>query len=246
MGDPVFDAGGLFDEDYLYFYRAAVDETRSAAEVDLLWRMLGLTAGVEVLDLACGHGRISNRLAERGCVVTGLDATPLFLEHARRDAAQWGVNVSYQHGDMRDLPWAEDFDVIVNWFTSFGYFTDADNQTVLRQAFRALHPGGRLVIEVNNAVSLLRRYLPSSVTTVDADLMIDQHHLEPLTGRNITDRTIIRDGRARTIRYTVRMFGFPELRDWLTAAGFPQVDGYGEDGTPLHADHRRMIVIAHR
>jgi 2-polyprenyl-3-methyl-5-hydroxy-6-metoxy-1,4-benzoquinol methylase len=48
---------------------------------------------MEVLDLACGHGRIANRLTQRG-----LDATPLFLEQARRDAAARGVEVDYVSG----------------------------------------------------------------------------------------------------------------------------------------------------
>jgi hypothetical protein len=39
------------------------------------------------------------------------------------------------------------------------------------------------------------------------------------------------------------MFGFPELRDWLRAAGFTAVAGYGEDGRPLTAQSRRMIVV---
>jgi hypothetical protein len=40
------------------------------------------------------------------------------------------------------------------------------------------------------------------------------------------------------------LFGFPELSDWLLAAGFTTVTGHGEDGQPLTADHRRMIVVA--
>ena len=39
------------------------------------------------------------------------------------------------------------------------------------------------------------------------------------------------------------MFGFPELRDWLRAAGFTAVAGYGEDGQPLTGESRRMIVV---
>jgi hypothetical protein len=38
------------------------------------------------------------------------------------------------------------------------------------------------------------------------------------------------------------MFGFPELRDWLRAAGLTAVTGYGEDGQPLIAESRRMRV----
>jgi hypothetical protein len=44
--------------------------------------------------------------------------------------------------------------------------------------------------------------------------------------------------------YDERLFGFPELRDWLLAAGFTAVTGYGEDGRPLTSDHKRMVIIA--
>jgi hypothetical protein len=50
--------------------------------------------------------------------------------------------------------------------------------------------------------------------------------------------------RARRVNFVKRLFGFPEIRDWLLAAGFATVAGYGEDGLPLTASHRRMIVVA--
>ena len=48
------------------------------------------------------------------------------------------------------------------------------------------------------------------------------------------------------MRFFVRVLGFPELRDWLLAAGFSRVDGYGPDGEPLTADSRRMLAVATR
>jgi 2-polyprenyl-3-methyl-5-hydroxy-6-metoxy-1,4-benzoquinol methylase len=88
----------VFDADDLYFYETRLTDERSDQEAELVWDLLGLSAGKEVLDLACGHGRIANRLAERGARVTGLDATPLFLERARADAAARGVEVDYVEG----------------------------------------------------------------------------------------------------------------------------------------------------
>jgi SAM-dependent methyltransferase len=119
--EPGFDAQGLFDEDYLHFYAGALGDERSDAETELLCRLLELQPGMEVLDLACGHGRIVNRLAARGCRVTGLDATPLLLDRARRDATDRGIAVEYVQGDMRTLPWTGRFDRVVSWFTTFGY-----------------------------------------------------------------------------------------------------------------------------
>ena len=51
-------------------------------------------------------------------------------------------------------------------------------------------------------------------------------------------------GRARRLTFVKRLFGFPELRDWLLAAGFTPVTGYGEDARPLTAGHQRMVVVA--
>jgi len=112
----------LFDEDYLLFLTARQSEESDDADAALVAELLGDVAGARILDLGCGHGRIANRLAARGARVTGLDATPLFLDRAREDAARRGVDVDFVAGDMRALPWAWRFDAVVSWFTAFGYF----------------------------------------------------------------------------------------------------------------------------
>jgi hypothetical protein len=57
-------------------------------------------------------------------------------------------------------------------------------------------------------------------------------------------RTVIRDGRSRTMRFFVRALGVPELRDWLLDAGFARVDAYDETGESLTPDSRRMLTLA--
>jgi 2-polyprenyl-3-methyl-5-hydroxy-6-metoxy-1,4-benzoquinol methylase len=68
----------LFDEDYLHFFAGHHPDERTDEEASTVWTLLALGDGTEVLDLACGYGRIANRLAGMGARVTGLDATPLF------------------------------------------------------------------------------------------------------------------------------------------------------------------------
>lgn len=243
MSEPLFDAEGLFNADYLYFFGDELDE-RSDGQVGLIWDLLGLEPGMDVLDLACGHGRISNRLAQRGCRVTGLDAEPLFLEHARRDAEARGVRVDYLEGDMRQLPWTGRFDRVINWFTAFGYFTDAENRQVLDQAAGVLRPGGKLLLEMNNYPRLIRNFEVSTLYERGSDLIIDQHDFDPLTSRSLVTHIVIRDGTIRRAPYYVRLFTFTELRGWLLSAGFSAISGHGEDGMPLAFDHRRMLTIA--
>jgi len=234
-----------FDEDYLYFYEELLTAERTAAEVELVWKLLDLEPGLELLDLACGHGRIANALAERGVRVTGLDATPLFLDLARKDAAERGVEVDYVEGDMRSLPWSDRFDRVLSWFTSFGYFSDDENRQVLAEAYRALKPGGLLAVEMNNLLRLIQVYADEVVTERGEDKMIDRHRFDIQTSRSLDERTIIRDGKERTFTFSVRMFTPAELRDWLLAAGFREAIAYGDDGEPLTLEHegRRMTVV---
>ncbi len=244
--EPEFDREAAFDDDYLYFYEELLTPERTAAEVDLVWKLLELEPGLELLDLACGHGRIANPLAERGVRVTGLDATPLFLELARADAADRGVEVEYVEGDMRSIPWRGRFDRVLSWFTSFGYFGDDENRRVLQEACEALKPGGLLAVEVNHRDNLLGRYLEEVVVERGDDRMTDRHRFDVETSRSYDERTIIRDGKQRSFRFAVRMLTAAELRDWMLEAGFRETQAFGEDGKPLTLEHRRMTVVARK
>jgi SAM-dependent methyltransferase len=256
----LFDAAAMYDDDYLYFFAAppgfsvvaahgpAVPgaDVPGEAAADLVWRLLELRPGMDVLDLACGHGDLANRLAARGCRVTGLDSSAVFLDRARADAAAGGISVDYVAGDMRQLPWTDRFDRVINWSTAFGYFDDTTNRAVLDGIAGSLRPGGRLAMDLDNLTRFLASYTPSRVVAARAngDMLVDRYHLDALTGRFEAERTAIREGRARRMRFVKRLFGFPELRDWLLAAGFAEVSGFGEDAQPLTADHKRMVVTA--
>jgi SAM-dependent methyltransferase len=236
----------VFGEDYLYFYETWLDDELSDTQAELIWDVLELGRGDEVLDVPCGHGRIANRLAQRGARVTGLDADAFFLDHARSDAAERGVEVDYVQGDMRELPWTVRFDAAVNWFTSFGYFDDAGNRTWLETVRETLKPGGRLAIDVHSRDAFMRNRVPASVSERDGDLVVDSHSFDVETGRERTERWLIRGGQVRKTAYSVRFFTYTELRDLLLGVGFSSVEGVGHDGKPLTLESRRMIVIATR
>jgi SAM-dependent methyltransferase len=236
----------VFGEDYLYFYEPWLDDELSDAQADRIWEILELAGGAEVLDVPCGHGRIANRLAAKGARVTGVDADALFLERAREDGAARGVDVEYVHGDMRELPWRERFDAVVNWFTSFGYFDDEANRAWLETVLRTLKPGGRLAIDVHSRDVFMRNRVPAAVFERDGDLVVDRFSFDVMTGREKTERWHVRDGAVRKTEYSVRFYTFTELRDLLLGVGFASVDAVGHDGIPLSLDSRRMIVIATR
>jgi ubiquinone/menaquinone biosynthesis C-methylase UbiE len=231
-----------FGEDYLYFYETWLTDEVDERQTELVWRLLGLEPGAEVLDVACGHGRIANRLAARGAVVTGLDADPFFLARARGADS----SAEYVEGDMRALRFADaSFDAVVLWFTSLGYFDDEGNRAVLRELRRVLRPGGRAVLDLNHLPRTLATFQRQSFVRRGADVMLDEHgEFDEETRVMETTRTYIRDGAVREIRFRVRCFLPEELREWLVGTGFEQVDLLGPGGEPLTPESRRLIAVA--
>ncbi len=247
----VADLDARFDEHYLYFHLSTLTLERTERDASLIARLLDLAPGMEVLDVPCAYGRIANQLARRGCRVTGLDASPVFLERARQDAAGLGVRVEYVPGDMRQLPWVDRFDRVVNWYVSFGYFDDDVDRQVLAGFRRALRPGGRLILHTVNLPPYLRSLpagggpLTNVVSEVGDDIMIYRRRYNPLTGRDEYERVVVRDGKASHHRFAIRYFTFVELRDWLVRAGFSRVEAYAGDGGPLTFDAGLMVLVGY-
>src|SRR5256885_2833594 len=138
----------FFGEDYLRIYAPFLPPEKSAQEVKEIIALLNLPSASRILDLCCGHGRHAIPLAQQGYRVCGLDLSELFLQQAEREAESLGLEISWVEGDMRELPFIEEFDAVINIFTSFGYFEDEDeDQQVLFQVQQALKPGGLFLLE---------------------------------------------------------------------------------------------------
>jgi SAM-dependent methyltransferase len=245
----LFDRETTFGDDYLYFYQGFLGEERNKADVDRVMETLELAPGDKVLDAPCGHGRLANLLADRGMEVTGVDATREFIDLAREDAIERGVEVDYRVGDLRELGVDGPFDAVVCWFTSFGYFDDNGNQDVLEEFARVLRPGGKLGIEAIHHDGFVRRFTPvpfASTTFRDEDVMIDMSIFDPVTGRIHTERVVYRDGEVRKSQHQVRLPTIPEFDQWLTAASFVDREYFGRDRSPPTIDDMRLVVVATR
>jgi ubiquinone/menaquinone biosynthesis C-methylase UbiE len=229
-----------FGEDYLYFYGTWFTAEADEHQTELVWKLLELEPGAEVLDVACGHGRIANRLAERGARVTGLDADEYFLAKAR-DADS---GAEFVEGDMRTLPFPDSsLDAVLLWFTSLGYFDEEGNRAVLRELRRTLRPGGRAAVDFQNLPRMLANFQRQTFVRRGADVMLDEHEFDEETRLMATTRTYVRDGEVREIRYRVRCFMPEELREWLLAAGFAEVELRGYEGEPFTPESRRVIAV---
>ncbi|MDB5200249.1 MAG: Methyltransferase type 11 [Chitinophagaceae bacterium] len=129
----------------LYFKR---DEAEAAAFINKLIDHLKPHPGAEMLDVACGKGRHSIQLADKGFKVTGIDLSEDSIREAKESESE---NLEFFVHDMR-LPFRINyFDYAFNFFTSFGYFrTRREHDNAIRTIAQSLKPDGFFVMDYLN------------------------------------------------------------------------------------------------
>jgi SAM-dependent methyltransferase len=119
---------------------ATLSELGNCREYVALHQHLGVGAGDDLLDMACGSGLALELARARGATCAGIDASQRLVAVARDRNPGSDVRV----GDMNRLPWANDsFDVVTSFRGIWGTTPEA-----VREAGRVLRPGGRLGITV--------------------------------------------------------------------------------------------------
>lgn len=104
----------------------------------------GISAGDEVLDVACGSGNAAIPAALAGGKVTGVDLTPELFDAARDRATEAGVTIELLEGDAEALPFDDaSFDVVIS---TFGCMFAPHHHVAAEEIARVLRPGGRTCI----------------------------------------------------------------------------------------------------
>ena len=240
----------FFGEDYFRIYESVLVPERAAREAGQIVERLGLPPGAAILDLCCGHGRLSIPLALAGYRVTGLDLSQVFLDRARRDAAEAGAEIRWVRSDMREIPFEAEFDAVINMFTAFAYLeTKGEDQKVLDGVCRALKPGGLFLLENVLRESIMRGFLPYDVTRLADDIVAVHEREFDLRSSRMNDRvTLFHPGGARTEYATsMRFYTFTELEEMLGVAGLVLETFWGGlDGSALHLDSRRLVLLSRK
>ena len=131
------------------------DPAASRADAQAIWDKLDLTAGVRVFECPCGKADLSFPLARLGAKVSGIDFNSHFVSAAKNKFSRAGLSGEFKTDDMRTAQFPEKMDLIINWASSFGYFSDKDNADLLARFAKSLADGGRLLIEVANPSRVL-------------------------------------------------------------------------------------------
>lgn len=210
--------------------------------IDVLIDYLKPLPGSKMLDIACGEGRFSIHLAEKGFDVTGIDLASNSIEQASKHTCE---HLHFFVHDMR-LPFKSNyFDYAFNFFTSFGYFENyEDNLAAVRSFADGLKKGGMLVMDYFNRDYVLQHLVPDEIITrgntefrvkrtYDGEHVIKNIHFSDETGieRNFTER--------------VSAFNLTDFMTLFNDTGMSLVDTFGDYNlSPYHPlDMPRLIMI---
>jgi SAM-dependent methyltransferase len=242
---------GWFEDDrfwtdlYPSFFPPARWEA-AEAEVESLLELVRPT-GTRVLDLACGPGRCSMALARRGYQVTGVDRSPFLLARARELSKGLRPKPEWVLKDMRDFERPTTFDLVINLFTSFGYFENPDDDLkVLRRMRNSIKPGGTMVLDMGGKEGIAEIFQPLSVEDLpDGGLLVQRRKILPDWCRIRNHWQIIRAGHVQDYHFEHTLYSGRELHDLLLQAGFAAVQLCGDlSGKPYGVGCRRLVAVA--
>ncbi len=174
---------------------------------------------IRVMDIACGAGRHALELARRGFATTANDLSPFLLECTRARAEQENISIQCTRQDMRHIVAENTYDLVVQLFSSFGYFkTRKEDLQVLQNVHRALKKDAWYVLDLINPVYLKKHLKPSSSRTID-DLTVSEK-------RRIEDDCVIKQitisspDESITFEESVRLYEHEAIDEMLGSAGF--------------------------
>lgn len=217
-------------------------EEMGKADADIIWDALDLREGMEVLDCPCGDMRVGLHLAKRGVKLTGIDVNPRFIEKARRRFQAEGLTGDFMVSDMRDIHYNHQFDAIVNWFNSFGYFDIETDYYVLKLFHKSLRPQGLLLIEAPNRKNIIQN--TRNIQQEDGHELI--RHWDELTERLYAPVEIIQNGQKTNVVIGTRMYAMTQYQLLFRIAGFEVMAVYDEHLNPFNDDAQRMIFIVRK
>jgi SAM-dependent methyltransferase len=103
-----------------------------------------------ILDLGCGPGFYTSRLAKLGHSCEGIDFSPESIKFAIENAVQNKIDCNYHLEDIRSANYGKQYDLIMLVFSEFNTFETKDAREILAKAYQSLNIGGTLLLEVPN------------------------------------------------------------------------------------------------
>lgn len=160
---------GLFDKDainYDQWYDSKLGSFVDKVETELALSLFKPKSGMKILDLGCGTGNFSIKLAEMGCKVIGIDISEEMLNQARKKIKGKDLDIEFHVMDAHNLNFSDDtFDGV---FSMAAFEFIKKPQKVYDEMYRVLKKNGSLLIGTINKEGKWGEFYTSSGLQADS------------------------------------------------------------------------------
>ncbi len=230
-------------KDYLDVYSHR-DSSDADNLLNLILNNLKLENNTRILDAACGAGRHSIKLAEKGFKITAFDLSESLLEIAKNEAKNKNLQIDFINSDLRKFETNKKFDVVLSLFTSFGYFdTDEENFLFIKKAYNFLIKDGYYIIDFFNSEYVRNNLVSFSVKVINDKEIIEKRSIEK--ERVVKKIKIIGENREQNYVESVKLYSYNELVSNFKKIGFNEIQTFGNySGEKFdQASSKRCIIF---
>ena len=233
-----------FDSEYYHLLYKHRNDEEAQLFIDNMVAHLYLPTHAKVFDLACGKGRHSIMLNKHGLDVIGADLSDNSISYAKQfenDFLQFYVH------DMRNVIRTNYFDLVMNCFTSFGYFKHRhQNELAATAMVSAAKKGGKIVVDFINS------FKGEAAIQKQSDFVIHEGSITFLIRKKLENGHFIKDievldgnNAPQHFMESVQAFYLDDFKAMFAKAGATLVEYFGDYqlGKFEEANSPRLIMI---
>lgn len=209
-----------------------------------------------ILDIPCGIGRISLPISVFGYKVIGIDATKHFMNYAlKKSEAYPNSNIKFITSEISNLPdevIMSNPDLIINWWTSIGYYDKEDDIQFFKNLHKISHLNTILMIETWHRDSILMNPIEKFWNDLDNYVVLVQQEIRPNIDHVFATHTYFEKKKNNDLKFKnlfkskIILYSVEELMQILDKTGWEVVDLFNtiSDKKSFDRTRDRVIIIA--
>lgn len=207
-----------------------------------------------LLDLGCGPGIYAEVFDDLGFNVTGIDFSKRSIEYAINTAEANNKNIEYFYQDYRTISFEAQFDIATLIYCDYGVLSPKDRKIILSNVYRALKPGGLIILDGWTLNQYADFSEDQSVTYENGGFWSENPYVcvkrnikYPETNAFLDQYVIITENNSKCYNIWNTAFDEESLSLELKEAGFDSFDIYSEvSGETFSSDSNTICIVARK